>query len=87
MKYYLVVCWGDVEPEVLTQVYENESTVNIAALKKRAELGPENDGIYWLSIDDEGVPEMGSWTGGFMEPADEKYWQKQIDNGRFIELE
>lgn len=87
MKYYLVVVSGDVEPDVVAGPFYDEDGLDAAALKKREEIGPEDDGIYWLALDDDnnGLPVMGSWSGGFFAQANDKYWDKFRNSD--IELE
>lgn len=67
---YLVVTWGDVEPEVVSGPHNDLELEN--ALIELVKSEPENfasdirDGIYKLEIKD-GRPRMASFSGGYME--------------------
>lgn len=87
MKYYLVVCWGDIEPEVMDGSFDTEKEICDTALAMREKIGPEDDGIYWLKIDDNGIPEIGTWSGAFMEPANNKYWARMSNESVIPDLE
>lgn len=79
VQYYLVVIWGDVEADIHSGPYDSEEDLDGAALALREKIGPEDDGIHWLRIED-GVPYMGDWSGAFFEEANEKYTGSH-DNG------
>lgn len=87
MKYYLVVVSGDVDPDVVAGPFYDEDGLDKAALKKREEIGPEDDGIYWLCLDDDGggLPVMGSWSGGFFEQSNNKYWDRMRNSNPDLE--
>ncbi|RQV94821.1 hypothetical protein EH221_07025 [bacterium] len=58
-KLYLVVIEGDVEPRILAEYATDEKRVE-AARKYRQEHGDE-DGLFRMDIDENGVPELDSF--------------------------
>jgi hypothetical protein len=75
VKHYLVVSIGMIDPEVVAGPYDNNDELIEAARKLVADeefdLGEEGeDALFWLDINEEGgLPEMGSFSGGFMDEA------------------
>jgi hypothetical protein len=59
--HYLVVIWGDVEPQ-LRGPFKSDSTRLAAARKYRRDEG-DDDGLYRLDIDAKGRPQIGVFTG------------------------
>lgn len=60
---YLLIMHGDIEPEVIGP-YENEEDRDRAALAYRAQHG-RDDGVFMLTTDEEGVPSVNAYCGGF----------------------
>lgn len=68
-RYYVVLAVGDIEPE-LRGPYSQEDERDKDALQiRRTELPAEDGGIFWLNIDENGSPEIGAYSGGFMDGA------------------
>jgi len=61
---YLIVVWGDIEPDIHGP-YETDESRSLAARTLRQEEGPEH-GIYGLDVVD-GMPEVFSFSGGELE--------------------
>ena len=62
---WLLVVWGDVEPDLLGPYMDGEARDKAAVELKRAH-GDDN-GIFML--DAEGLPEVGAYSGGFFSGA------------------
>lgn len=66
MKFYLIMVWGDVEPELMGPFSSPDARDDEARLL-RDEHGDEN-GIYMLTIDkDKPDPEIEAYCGGFFD--------------------
>lgn len=63
-KYYVIIVYGDIEPD-LHGPFNTSEEQDIRAKELRKD-NPE-DGIYWLSIGEDGEPEIGAYSGGFFE--------------------
>lgn len=70
MRYYVLTIRGGVEPE-LSVVHYDEQRRNRLARKIHKET-KDTDAVLWLDIDEEGTPEVGSWTREFFEPRSRK---------------
>ena len=64
-KHYLLVLWGDIEPE-LRGPFPTEEERDAAALELRAAWGRDH-GLYPMSVDKEGRPVVGAYCGGFFD--------------------
>lgn len=69
---YLVVVWGDVEPEVIGP-FIDENQRDIRAGEIRAENGDKN-GVYRLDISEEGKPVMCAFGGKEMDELIDQYY-------------
>lgn len=67
--YYLVHNVGDIEPHVVDRFPDFDATL-AAARTIRREEGDE-DGLFCLTVDSLGVPEINAFTGGEMEGDDD----------------
>jgi hypothetical protein len=63
MKYYVLIMWGDIEPQ-LTEAFTTEETRDQHARDLRKEHGNDH-GIFPLDVDENGKPEVGAYSGGF----------------------
>lgn len=63
-KYYVIIVFGDVEPE-LSQPYDTEAERDAHA--RNTKDPHDEDGIYWLDIDEHGTPTTGAYSGGFFD--------------------
>lgn len=63
MNYYLLIIWGDLEPE-LEGPFDTEEDRDIRAKKFREEEGDEH-GLYMLNS--EGEAEVNAYSGEFFE--------------------
>ena len=82
MKFYLLVVWNDIEPEILGPFASEESRL-AAARNIRREDPNKDHGVYRLEA--EGNVVVGEFTGGVLgdgkiQPGDEVYWHDP-DNG------
>lgn len=68
-KYYVVIMRGNVEPELSVKSNTEDERDGLAKQIKRDDSNQE-DGIYWLNIV-EGVPEIGSYSGAFLNDHNE----------------
>jgi len=76
MKHYLIICIGMTDPEVIDGPFSDNDKLIEAAKKlvvsNKFELSEYGeDALFWLDIDDDGKPEIGSFSGGFMDEARE----------------
>jgi hypothetical protein len=76
MKHYLIICEGMVEPSVISGPFEDNDALLEAAKEtvKKGEFELEEygeDALFWLDIDDDGSPAIGSFANGFMDEARE----------------
>jgi hypothetical protein len=76
MKHYLIVCIGMTDPEVVSGPFADNNELVDEARKLVAheqydldEYG--EDALFWLDIDEDGKPEIGSFSAGFMDEARE----------------
>jgi len=63
MKYYTVFVWGNIEPNV-SEAFFTEEERDEHAKYLREEHGRDH-GIYMLNIDNNGIPQMGAYSGEF----------------------
>lgn len=71
-KFYLLVIELDVQAR-LHGPYAAEALLDDAAHTYRREHGPEDDGLHWLIIGQDGIPEVGDWSGAFFEDDEIAY--------------
>lgn len=64
-KYYVVPVFGSVEPMVMGPYDGPEG--QLAAAKNIHSEQSQNDSLFWLDIDANGVPSMGAFTPGALE--------------------
>ena len=64
MKIYLLVVWGDIDPELIECKDVGERDRKAKELK--GEHGDDN-GMFMLSIDRKGNARVGAYSGGFFE--------------------
>lgn len=62
MKHYLIKVIGDVEPDIVGPMASDEEVFE-AAIEHRKTDGDLHDGLFWLDIDENGVPAIGSFSG------------------------
>jgi hypothetical protein len=65
MKYYVLVVWGDLDPEVFGP-YSSEEERNRQAKALYKEHGDRN-GYYSLDCEADCAPIVGSWSGAFFD--------------------
>ena len=65
MKLYLFITEGDVEPQIQGP-FKSEAQRSVAAKAHKRENG-DNDGIFMLDVDSQGVPTTYSYSNGFFE--------------------
>lgn len=65
MKYYVLLIWGDIEPE-LYGPYGTAGERDNQAWTLRTEHGDKH-GIYSLDVSDTGEPSVEAYSGGFFE--------------------
>ena len=63
MNYYVLVVVDDIEPE-LEGPFRTKNGRDSCALDMKKEVG-NNSSIFWLDIDQKGVPKVGSYSGQF----------------------
>ena len=70
MKHYLLIMWGDVEPEVLGP-FDSDEARDTKARELRLEIGDAN-GIFPVCVDKDNGLSVWAYSGGFFEePVDE----------------
>ena len=74
MQHYLILMEGCIEPLIVAgPLADSDSQIETAKALTRSneyDLGEEGEDILlWLDIDDGGMPEVGSFSGGFMDEA------------------
>jgi DNA-directed RNA polymerase subunit M/transcription elongation factor TFIIS len=67
-KHYLLIVSGCVEPQPLEGPFTEEER---DARAREARNADEDDGVFWVEIDENGVPEIGAFSGAFMEEQDD----------------
>jgi len=75
MRYYLVIVYGDVEP-ALKGPYKTEQARDCAAFRHRQKT--DKDGVYKLNVTTAGAPQIGAYSGGFMDGVWGDPCKKQI---------
>jgi hypothetical protein len=76
MKHYLVLVEGLIDPSVIEGPLESNDELFEAA-KEVVKIGAYDlgedgeDALFWIEINDDGVLEIGSFSGGFMDEARE----------------
>ena len=65
MRYYVLTIRGGIESELSVGHYD-ERQRNRQARKIHKET-KDTDAVLWLNIDEDGIPEVGSWTREFFE--------------------
>ena len=68
-KYYLITVYGDVEP-VLSEPCDTSGEALALAQEHRVEDDEQEDGLFILSIDADGTPHIGAFSGGDLEGED-----------------
>lgn len=68
VKFYLIVIWSDIEPQ-LGGPFDNPEDRDDRAREVRENNGDEH-GIYWLNVDGEEL-EIGAYSGSFFMKEDE----------------
>lgn len=70
MRYYVVLVEGGVEASVSEGFYSQTDRDEEArrAWRKDADA---TDSIFWLDVDEYGIPKMGSFSNAFMEDEEE----------------
>jgi len=76
MKHYLINVAGLIDPQVIEGPFDTDEelleAVKRVVASKEYDLDEEGeDALFWLDIDDDGKPEIGSFSGGFMDDARE----------------
>ncbi len=66
-QFWLITVWGDVEPS-LAGPYKTSAKRDREALLLKHKEGDRN-GIYWMDTAKGKHPDIGSYSGGFMELA------------------
>lgn len=66
MKHYLLIVWGDVDPE-LKGPYKNASERDQAAKDHRASDDDTEDGLYRVDVNSSGKPKISSYPGFFFD--------------------
>ena len=69
-KYYVLVVWGDVSPDLLGP-FANERQRDTRARQLKAEYGDEH-GIFALEVDSEGRPTVSLYLAMFFEDGTER---------------
>lgn len=69
-QYFVLFVWEDVEPQ-LKGPFDNAEERDAKARELRRTEGPDEGGIYWLSVDKSGALRIGPYTGGFLDDVDE----------------
>ena len=64
-KFYVLFVWGDVDPDLIGP-FDTDEARDEEAKEKRYQEGDEH-GYYWMDVDEEGIPNVGSYTGSFFE--------------------
>jgi hypothetical protein len=70
MKYYIFQTVEDVEP-VIHGSYDSALTRDRAAIGLRQQDPEEENGLFPMNINDEGIPMVYAYSGGFFEPPEE----------------
>lgn len=71
MKHYLIKVIGDVEPEIAGPMASGEEVLQ-AAIEHRKTDGDLHDGLFWLNIDEKGVPVIGAFSGGDLDEKEDE---------------
>lgn len=69
-QYFVLYVWQDVEPQMQGPFYDADAR-NVKARELRQKEGPDEGGIYWLDIDEDGIATAGPYTGGFLDDVKE----------------
>jgi hypothetical protein len=70
-NYYLIEVEGGVEPTVHGPYHTNHERDNAA--KQIRQRQQEDDGLFWVDIDEAGALAVGTYTAGF-------FWQESRHN-------
>lgn len=70
-QYFTLFIREDVEPE-LYGPYATEEERDNKSIEIRRKEGQDEGGIYWLDLGADGKLEVGPYTGGFLDDADEE---------------
>ena len=78
MRFYLVIVYGDIEP-VIKGPYKTKAARDCAAFRHRQKTS--DDGVYKLNVTSEGAPQIGAYSGGFMDgsfgnPCSKDFYKK-----------
>ena len=68
-KYYVVEVIGGIEPFLRGPLDTVDDQERVAKMLHAAQ-DPDTDATFWLDINAEGVPEIGSYSGQFFEGED-----------------
>jgi hypothetical protein len=71
MRYYLLVMAGDIEPE-LRGPFESEIEVDEAALAHRKADPDKDDGLYPVTVADDGELNIEAYSGGYLDDGEEE---------------
>lgn len=69
-KFYVVEVFGGIEPS-LSDPFHTADERDESAKLVHAEQDPETDATFWLDVDEDGVVELGSYSGLFFADIDE----------------
>lgn len=67
--YYVLIIYGDIEPDLIGP-FTTEETRDEKAIDLKREYGNEH-GIFPMNIDADGAPTVGAYSGGFFMGDDE----------------